>query len=146
MNPPLALPKRGTDSAWPDAGATPGVGLVADQSTGRLANAQVTMTRILSLMPAAVLAISAWASEDWPQFRGPGGDGRSDSRDLPLSWSESENVKWKTPVHGKAWSSPVILGDQVWLTTATEDGRELFVVCVDRGTGTILRDEKVVEV
>src|SRR5437773_1277562 len=104
------------------------------------------MTRILFLMPAAVLAISAWASEDWPQFRGPNGDGRSDSRDLPLTWSESENVKWKTPVHGKAWSSPVILGDQVWLTTATEDGRELFVVCVDRGTGTILRDEKVFEV
>src|SRR5437016_5849185 len=104
------------------------------------------MTRILFLMPAAVLVISAWASEDWPQFRGPNGDGRSDSHDLPLTWSESENVKWKTPVHGKAWSSPVILGDQVWLTTATEDGRELFVVCVDRGTGKILRDERIFEV
>ena len=101
------------------------------------------MTRILFLMPAAVLAISAWASEDWPQFRGPNGDGRSDSRDLPLTWSESENVKWKTPVHGKAWSSPVISGNQVWLTTATEDGRELFVVCVERGTGKVLRDEKM---
>jgi len=104
------------------------------------------MTRILSLMPTALLAISAWASQDWPQFRGPNGDGRSDSRDLPLTWSESENVKWKTPVHGKASSSPVILADQVWPTTATEDGRELFVVCVDRGTGKILRDEKVFEV
>src|SRR3989442_5917892 len=104
------------------------------------------MMRILSLMPAAVLAISAWASEDWPQFRGPNGDGRSDSRDLPLTWSESENVKWKTPVHGRAWSSPVILSDHVWLTTATEDGRELFVVCVDRGTGKILRDERIFEV
>src|SRR5881392_826368 len=104
------------------------------------------MTRILSLTSATVLALSAWASEDWPQFRGPNGDGRSDSRDLPLIWSESENAKWRTPVHGKAWSSPVILDDQVWLTTATEDGRELFVVCVDRGTGRILRDEKIFEV
>jgi len=104
------------------------------------------MTRILFLMPAAVLAFSVLAGEDWPQFRGPNGDGRSDSRDLPLTWSESENVKWKTPVHGRAWSSPVILSDQVWLTTATEDGRELFVVCVDRGTGKILRDERIFEV
>jgi len=99
------------------------------------------------LFGAVLLAASAGLrAEDWPQFRGPNGDGCSDSRDLPLTWSESENVKWKTPVHGRAWSSPVISGDQVWLTTATEDGRELFVVCVDRGTGTILRDEKVFEV
>ena len=119
---------------------------MANQATVRLANAQVTMTRILFLMPAAVLAFSVLAGEDWPQFRGPNGDGRSDSRDLPLTWSESENVKWKTPVHGRAWSSPVILSDHVWLTTATEDGRELFVVCVDRGTGKILRDERIFEV
>ena len=104
------------------------------------------MTRFFFLMPVAVLAGSAWANEDWPQFRGPNGDGRSDSRDLPLTWSESQNVKWKTPIHGKAWSSPVILADQVWLTTATEDGRELFVVCVDRGTGRILRDERLFDV
>jgi len=104
------------------------------------------MTRILARLCAVVLAFSAWASEDWTQFRGPNGDGRSDSRDLPLTWSESENVKWKTPVHGRAWSSPVIMGDQVWLTTATEDGRELFAVCVDRGTGKILRDERIFEV
>src|SRR5213078_4408016 len=94
----------------------------------------------------AVLAFPAWASDDWPQFRGPNGDGRSDSMDLPLTWSESENVKWKTAIHGRAWSSPVIMGDKVWLTTATEDGGELFVVCVDRGTGKILRDEKIFEV
>ena len=119
---------------------------MADQATVRLANAQVTMTRILFLMPTAVLAFSVLAGEDWPQFRGPNGDGRSDSRDLPLTWSESENVKWKTPVHGRAWSSPVILGDQVSLTTATEDGRELFVVCEDRGTGKILRDQRIFEV
>ncbi len=116
-----------------------------DQSTVRSASAQGTRTRIFSVM-CAVLAISAWASEDWPQFRGPNGDGRSDSRDLPLTWSESENVTWKTPVHGRAWSSPVISGDQIWLTTATEDGRELFVVCADRGSGKILRDEKIFDV
>src|SRR5438128_6871044 len=104
------------------------------------------MRHLLSLLSAALLVFSACANDNWPQFRGPNGDGHSDSRGLPMTWSESENVRWKTPVHGRAWSSPVILGDQVWLTTATEDGRDLFVVCVDRGTGKILRDEKIFDV
>src|SRR5262249_16094627 len=104
------------------------------------------MKRRLAILSSAMLALSAWANEDWPQFRGPHGDAQSDSLDLPLTWSESVNVKWKAPVHGKTWSSPVVLGDQVWLTTATEDGRSLFIVCVDRDTGRILRDEKIFEV
>ncbi len=83
---------------------------------------------------------------NWPQFRGPTGDGISSSKGLPLQWSEKEHIKWKTPIHGRAWSSPVIWGDQVWLTTATEDGRELFAVCVDRGSGRIERDLKLFEV
>lgn len=55
-------------------------------------------------------------------------------------------MKWKTPIHGRAWSSPVILGNQVWLTTATEDGRELFAICVDRDSGKIVHDLKLFEV
>ena len=82
----------------------------------------------------------AAAGENWPQFRGPEGNGVSDSRGLPLRWSESKNIKWKTAIHGRAWSSPVIWGDQVWLTTATDDGIELYAVCVDRGTGKVLHD------
>ena len=54
------------------------------------------------------------------------GDGISTSTNLPLRWSEQQNVKWKTPIHGRAWSSPVIWGQQVWLTTATTNGQELF--------------------
>ena len=107
---------------------------------------RLSFGHILSLIPAALVTASAWANEDWPQFRGPNGDGHSDSRGLPLRWSESDNVKWKTPVHGRAWSSPVVLGNQVWLTTATEEGRELFVVCLDRESGKILRDEKIFDV
>jgi len=111
-----------------------------------MAGAHGILNRICFLLPATALVFSASANDNWPQFRGPTGDGHSDSLGLPLAWSESENVKWKTPVHGKAWSSPVIWGDQIWLTTATEDGRELFVVCVDRGTGRILRDQRIFEV
>src|SRR6266480_116705 len=104
------------------------------------------MTRILSLV-LATLAIGAGRANDrWPQFRGPNGDGHSDSNGLPLHWSETENVKWKAAIHGKGWSSPVVWSNQVWLTTATEDGHELFVVCVDRDSGNILRDQKVFEV
>ena len=99
-------------------------------------------------IPLLTLAIlfSAWptrAEDNWPEFRGPHGDGHSDATGLPLTWSETENVAWKTAIHGKAWSSPVIWGGQVWLTTATEDGKELFAVCVDRDSGQIVRDQKL---
>jgi len=79
-------------------------------------------------------------TQNWPQFRGPAGDGHSDSRELPLNWSETNHVKWKTPIHGRGWSSPVIWRDQVWLTTATEDGTKLFALCVDRETGKVIHD------
>ena len=70
---------------------------------------------VLALLPA--FRISA---EDWPQFRGPGGEGHSAEKDLPLQWSESQNILWKTPVAGRGWSSPVVSGGRVWLTTAVE--------------------------
>ena len=81
------------------------------------------------------------AADNWPQYRGPTGDGHSDAKGLPLIFSESEHVKWKTAIHGKGWSSPVIWGSQVWLTTATEDGKELSAVCVDKDSGKVLRDD-----
>jgi outer membrane protein assembly factor BamB len=82
-------------------------------------------------------------ADNWPEFRGPSGDGHSAATGLPLTWSETQNVTWKTPIHGRAWSTPVVWGDQVWVTTATEDGRELFAVCVDRRSGKVLLDRKV---
>jgi outer membrane protein assembly factor BamB len=75
------------------------------------------------------------AAEDWPQFRGPDGQGHSGERALPLTWSENENVRWKVPIPGLGWSSPAILGDRIWVTTATEEGRSLQAICLDRGTG-----------
>jgi len=85
------------------------------------------------------------AIDTWPQFRGPGGDGHHGGL-LPLRWGENQNLRWKTPIHGKGWASPVIWRDQVWLATATEDGRQLSVVAVDRKTGAVLRDLKLFEV
>src|SRR5499427_8317617 len=90
--------------------------------------------------------LMAYAGDNWPQFRGPEGTGHSDARDLPLNWSETNNVVWKTPIHDRGWSSPVIYGDQIWLTTATQDGRKLYAVCVDRETGRVVQDLKLFEV
>ena len=85
-------------------------------------------------------------AEDWPQFRGPDGNGHSDAHGLPLHWSETRNVVWKTPIHDRGWSSPVIYGKQIWLTSASKDSRELFVLCIDRDTGKIIRDWKLFDV
>lgn len=102
----------------------------------------VGLTAFLLLIPVKALeAASAW--DNWPQFRGPRGDGFTPLKELPLTWSETNNVKWKTPIHGRAWSSPVVWEDQVWVTTATEDGKELFAVCIDRESGKVVHDLKL---
>src|SRR5205085_1454960 len=72
----------------------------------------------------AALARPAGAGDSWPGFRGPTADGRSDAKNLVTTWGEKENVRWKTAIHGKGWSSPVVLGNQVWVTTADEVAAE----------------------
>ncbi len=85
---------------------------------------------------------------DWPEFRGPTGDGHAKSENskpigLPLNWSETENVKWKTEIPHKGISTPVVVDGQVWLTTATEDGHDFFVLRVDAATGKVTLNEKL---
>jgi outer membrane protein assembly factor BamB len=84
-------------------------------------------------------------AQNWDAFRGSTGDGHAKATGLPVNWSETENVVWKTPINGKAWSSPVVWDDQIWLTNATPDGKALSVVCVDRKTGKITKDIKLFE-
>ena len=101
----------------------------------------------LAVFTATLLSAAALtAAENWPQFRGPAGDGQSAATGLPVKFSETESVKWKTAIHGKAWSSPVIWGAEIWLTTATEDGTALGVVCVDKDSGKVLRDDTLFRV
>ncbi len=66
----------------------------------------------------------------WNQFRGPNGDGKSLVKKLPVEFSETKNVRWKTSIHSKGWSSPVVWGNQIWLTTGRKDGSELFAIGV----------------
>ena len=68
------------------------------------------------------------------------------ARGLPVTWSESDNIVWKTAIHDKGWSSPVIWGKQIWMTTALADGKELLAVCVDRDSGKIIHDVKLFDV
>jgi outer membrane protein assembly factor BamB len=92
------------------------------------------------LVLLALAAPALWSEDRWTEFRGPGGSGLSSSTGLPREWSETKNVAWKAAVHGRGWSSPVVLGRQVWLTTATRDGRELSVLALDGDTGNVIRD------
>ena len=83
------------------------------------------------------------AAVPWTQFRGPNGQGDAGNTNLPLTWSEQENVVWKTPIPGKGWSSPVVCDNQVWMTTATDEGRSLRAVAVALDTGKLLHDIEV---
>ncbi|MCX6874979.1 MAG: PQQ-binding-like beta-propeller repeat protein [Verrucomicrobia bacterium] len=86
------------------------------------------------------------AGENWPQFRGSHANGQALTQGLPVTFGEAENVRWKTPVHGKAWSSPVVWDRQIWMTTATTDGTELGAVCVDAESGKIVYDVVVFKI
>ncbi|MFC2087158.1 PQQ-binding-like beta-propeller repeat protein [Bacteroidota bacterium] len=59
---------------------------------------------------------------------------------VPLIWDNQKNIVWKTPIHGIGWSSPVIFGNQIWTTTATEDGKKMYAVCLDFETGGMIHD------
>ena len=93
---------------------------------------------------AIVTLATPMAQADWPEFRGPRGNGLAAAPGdgtplgLPLTWSETENVRWKTAIPLTGWSTPVVMGGQVWLTTATVDGKDFFAICIDAQTGRIL--------
>ena len=80
---------------------------------------------------------------DSPQFRGPGGEGHSTEKNLPLKWNETENVRWKADIAGLGWSTPTVVGSQVWITTATDDGKSLRVLCLNKDSGVIEQDVEV---
>ncbi len=82
-------------------------------------------------------------SDSWNEFRGASSDGHSAAKGLPAIWSETQNVRWKVPIPGRGWSTPVVWGKQVWLTTATEDGQKMYVVCVDRESGKTLLNREL---
>jgi len=82
-------------------------------------------------------------SLDWPQFRGPDGQGGSSSTGLPVRWHEHKNITWKVPIRGLGWSSPAIKDNRIWLTTALDKEKSLRVLCLDCEKGETIHDVEV---
>lgn len=78
--------------------------------------------------------------QNWTHFRGSGLNAISESVNPPTKWSETSNIRWKTDLPGKGWSSPVVLDNQIWLTSATDDGKKMNGLCLDFNSGKILYD------
>lgn len=95
----------------------------------------------LALLGAACLA----RAEDWPVWRGPRGDGTSLEQNVPLHWSSTSNVLWKTPLPGQGHASPIVVGDRVFTVSALSATEERMLLCVDRETGTIRWTRAVVK-
>src|SRR5262245_23930159 len=103
----------------------------------------LSMRASSTLTTLLISAACVHAGDNWPQFRGPAGDGVAEHSTVPTRWSETENIRWKVAIHDKGWSSPVVWGNRLWLTTARADGKEFFAVGIDRASGKILHDVKV---
>jgi outer membrane protein assembly factor BamB len=108
----------------------------------------MTSRPIIALFFIAASLGSSAIRADWPEFRGPFGNGYvappgSQPAGLPIHWSETENIRWKTPIPFRGWSTPVVMGGQVWLTTATEDGHDFFAICLDENSGALLHNKKL---
>jgi len=78
------------------------------------------MLKILQSLVLWTAITPLGAAENWPQFRGPGARGVADDADLPDRWSATDNVAWKTAIPGRGWSSPIVWGNRVFLTTAVK--------------------------
>ncbi|MDQ3472958.1 MAG: PQQ-binding-like beta-propeller repeat protein, partial [Acidobacteriota bacterium] len=129
---------------------------------------RVAIAVLLTLATVLVLNTQPSSAADWPQWRGPAGQGISTEKNLPTTWTASRNIKWKTPIAGRGHSSPIVWGKKIFLTTALEgekvpgrtpgvthkmsDGSDFVhpdavgadlkhtfkVICLDRETGKIL--------
>jgi outer membrane protein assembly factor BamB len=95
------------------------------------------------LLASFLLLAGVVNAQTWPQFRGPNTQGRSAETGLPLKWSGAENIMWKTELPGESWSSPVVWGNRVFITTATDGGVSCRVIAIDRKTGAILWNKEV---
>ena len=122
------------------------------------------------LLGGSIVAHGAESSQVWKNFRGPGGQGMARNNNIPLIWSESQNISWKTKIPGRGFSAPVIHGDHVWLTTAFDvpsspeevtrrtvnntgsepitvsDSATMYAICVDRSSGEILHQIQLLHV
>ncbi len=97
------------------------------------------MSLLRNVVACALFACAAFAStaraDNWPMWRGPGGQGVTAEKNLPTKWSATENVKWKIELPDAGNSTPVVWGDKIFLTQATEKGKKRSLYCLDRKDG-----------
>src|SRR5687768_9109492 len=79
------------------------------------------MRTVLLVALGLAVVSTAGRAGDWPQFRGPGGSAVAEDKPLPVEWSKDQNIAWKAKLPGYGWSSPVVVGDKVFVTTAVSD-------------------------
>jgi outer membrane protein assembly factor BamB len=98
---------------------------------------------LVTLSPCHLVTLSSCHAEEWPGWRGSRGDGTSGEKGLPLTWSPTENIRWKTPIPGKGHSSPIVWGDRVFVTSCLEKNGERVLLCLDRRDGKLLWQQVV---
>src|SRR5262245_47722082 len=105
------------------------------------------MHRVFALLLLCFTVALPLRAEDWREFRGPTGQGHYDGKNLPIEWSTTKNVAWKTPIPGHGWSSPILLDGHVYLTTAipvpASKDLSLSAICVNSTNGTVVWQEPV---
>ena len=110
--------------------------------------------RLLSTLILASCFLSPLSASDWPQFRGPNGNATSYDAQTPVTWDDTKNIAWKTPLPGRGASSAIVHGDRIFLTAYTGYGLDmanpgdktnlkLHVICLKRATGEVLWDENI---
>lgn len=104
-------------------------------------NSKITHLFLLTALIAALSPL-AWA-ENWPAFRGPRADGTSAEKNIPVKWSSTENVLWKTPLPGKGHASPIVWQDRIFVVTAIKENSERVLLALDRTDGKILYQKVV---
>ncbi len=96
------------------------------------------LNRIILLVFAVGLPAAFGNAADWPRFRGPNGSGTADDKDVPVTWSEKQNMLWKVAIPGRGNSSPVVWGDRLYLQSASRDAKERTLLCIDVNNGKIV--------
>jgi outer membrane protein assembly factor BamB len=96
-------------------------------------------------MPLMSVLSDAALAENWPGWRGPRGDGTSNEKNVPVKWSDTQNIIWKTPVPGKGHASPIIWERHIFIVTAIQEKKQRTLLCLNRKDGKILWQRVVLE-
>lgn len=112
-------------------------------SSARLAKATRLLKRGAVAACSFILLAEAASADNWPQWRGPRSQGTSTETRLPVTWSGTENVRWKTALPGPGHSSPITWGNRIFLTAYKREGSKLLTLAIDKATGKIVWEREV---